>query len=247
MGTKMIGFLGGDKYDILLYLSKILNRLNKKVLLVDYSENRALTYSIPSVLLEQPIYTVYKNSNKAYEEAVRNTESISYQEIDFLFEPKYEELEALEEQYDVILIDFGYQVFSKFLSRCEEIFLCLDPKLHHIIQLKPLAKISTDFKDHIHLIFRQVYDCKINVSFVCEELGMEFPKDHIYTYYEETLDMKYCIDSQYNHVYHFMKISKGLKECLMYLIRTMYPDLSYRDLKSAYRIARTGRRKVTIS
>ena len=47
MGDKLIGFLGCDKYEIILYLSRILYHLGKKVLLVDYAESEALYQSIP--------------------------------------------------------------------------------------------------------------------------------------------------------------------------------------------------------
>lgn len=246
--SKMLGFLGAEKYDILLYLSKILCRLNQKVLLVDYSENRALTYCIPAPEGEQKLYTVQKSRRIRYQiegEQDKQEECISYQGIDFVIEPMYGSLMELSQSYDVILVDFGFQSYSKLITACDKIYLCLDQQLHHIMQLKPLKQMEAEIKEKCYLLFRQVYDCKISAAYLLEELSMDLPKEQVFLYYEEAMDMKYCIDSQYNHTFYFMKISRELKSCLLFLIRTMLPELPDHDVKSAYRMA--SRQKVNVS
>lgn len=241
MGSKKIGFLGADKHDILLYLSKILCKLNQKVLLVDYSENRALTYCIPSPGGERNFYTVQESEKLRYCTRIdgeKEDECISYQGFDFIIEPMYGTLMEISKAYDVILVDFGFQVYSKLITACDQIYLCLDPQLHHVMQLKPLKQLEAEIKERCYLLFRQVYDCKISAGYLLEELGMELSKEQVFLYYEEAMDLKYCIDSQYNHIFHFMKISRGLKSCLLFLLRTMLPEMKEHELKGAYRMAR---------
>lgn len=232
MGNRMIGFLGAEKYDILLYLSRILYRLNQRVLLVDYAENRALTYCVPVPMTSQGTITLHK-------------ECVSYQGIDFLVEPAYGELMELIEQYDIILIDFGFQVYSKLLKECSQIYICVDQQLHNIMQLKPL-KLMEELADKCFLLFRQVYDCKISSTYLLEELGLFLGEGQVYEYYQDSMDMKYCIDSQYNHTFQFAHISRGLKSCLLFILRNVLPCLTEQQRKNAYRVAKansiTGKR-----
>lgn len=238
----MIGFVGSDKYDILLYISKILCQLGQRILLVDYSESRALTYSIPTPHGERVFYTVREEDCLRYQvKGPQEEDPISYQGFDFVIEPMYDTLLKLRGNYDIILIDFGFQVYSKLITSCELIYLCSDAQLHHIMQLKPLKLLEEEIKDKCYLLYRQVYDCKIHASYLLDELDFDLESDHIYTYYEDLVDMKYCIDSQYNHTYHFMKISKGLKSCLLFLIRTMLPMVTEQAIRHAYRSARITR------
>jgi len=234
MGSKIIGFVGAEKYDILLYLSRILSRLKQKILLVDYSENRALTYCIPSTIREICGEYIKKQKAEVMEE------KISYLDVDFMMEPRYRDLLLVKEEYDLILVDFGYQVHSQLLSECSQIFLCVDQQLHNICQLKPLKRVMEHIEERSYLLFRQVYDCKISTEYLMEELELELPKDKIFEYYQETNDMKYCIDSQYNYSFQFTRLSKGLKCCILFILRQIVPSLSEQQRKNAYRCARRG-------
>ena len=242
MESKIIGFLGAEKYDILLYLSRILTRLKQRVLLVDYSENRALTYCIPMPGGCTGLVTFHESNTMSPEARDCNVydEKISYEGVDFLIEPRYRDLLQVREEYDIILVDFGFQVYSQLIRECSQVFLCVDQQLHNICQLKPLKLMVEGIGERISLLFRQVYDCKISVAYLMEELDLKFTQENIFEYYQETSDMKYCIDSQYNHSFQFTHISKGLKSCILFILRKILPTLSEQQRKSAYRCARNG-------
>ena len=46
MGSKIIGFVGIEKYEIMHYLSRVLRQLGQTVLLTDQSTERALACSV---------------------------------------------------------------------------------------------------------------------------------------------------------------------------------------------------------
>ena len=47
MGNNTVAYVGLDNFDIILYISRVLMKLGKKVLLVDHSETMAIKYCIP--------------------------------------------------------------------------------------------------------------------------------------------------------------------------------------------------------
>lgn len=213
----MIGFVGIQTYDILLYLCKMLHALDQKILLVDYAENKALSYCIP-MPKNQP-----------------NHQYISYQGCDFLQNPNYEKLQEIQQQYDKILIDFGFVQNYELLSRCSMIYLCTDQQLHHINAVKPFLKSGNDVMQRCRIIFRRIDSCKISIKYLMMELGVEFDVQKIYQYDQDIIDLKHCIDSQYNQTVHLVSLSKGMKGCLNFVMREICPNINRKQEKFLYK------------
>lgn len=199
MQSNIVGFVGAKKDDILLYLAKILSRLGKKVLLVDYTENRALTYCIKVPYHEQSFF------------------HLSEQEVDFMIEPQYEYLFQVQNSYDVILVDFGFQVYSKLIAQCKILYCCVDTQLRHMLLIRPLKQFMEQRQEQCFLIFRKIKGCNVDASYLINEVDIQLMSHHIY---------EYCEDDLYKNSFHVMTISRELKSCLLFLIRTIQIDIS---------------------
>ena len=111
------GFYGIDSYDIIHYLSRIFKNLNKKVLLVDKSCNKALFESI-----SKP-------------ENLKGNSLVSYRDIDYMNE--YEDNQA--SNYDYIFIDFGLNDKDKTII-CDKLFLLTDLQVHNVNYIKRMGR-----------------------------------------------------------------------------------------------------------
>lgn len=220
MGDKLIGFLGCDKYEIILYLSRILYHLGKKVLLVDYAESEALYQSIP-------IPDTLKEENNY----------IHYSGIDFI-QGKYYGRNKKEE-YDYILIDFGYDTSNIILSQCEKVLFITDLQLHN---LKRIKNIFYNGNGEKYLIIKDVFPCKIKPEYIREQLSsLMIGEEQVYILYQDPIDMKYRIQSQYDHKFSFPKLSKPAKSFLQDLIIKLNENISVKQLRNAYRKAERGK------
>lgn len=220
MEDKVIGFLGCDKYEIILYLSRILYHLGKKVLLVDFAETEALfqSISIPDTLREENDY-------------------IHYSGIDFI-QGKYYEIDK-KEVYDYILIDFGYDAENILLSQCEKVLFVTDLQLHNVKRMKDISYKGEGEK---YLIIKDVFTCKIKPEYILEQLSsLMIEEQHVYILYQDPVDMKYRIQTQYDHKISFPKLSKPTKFFLQDLIVNISENLSQKQLRSAYRKAERGK------
>lgn len=220
MGDKLIGFLGCDKYEIILYLSRILYHLGKKVLLVDYSESEALFQSIsrPDVLKEEKEY-------------------INYGGIDFIQGKYYKK--NREEIYDYILIDFGFHAEISLLTQCEKIMYVTDLQLHNVKRMKSISYHGNADK---YLIIKDVFPCKIKPVYIIEQLSnLLIEEQHVYVLYQDSIDIKYRIQSQYDLKFSFPKLSKPTKFFLQDLILNISDNLSRKQLRIAYRKAERGK------
>ena len=226
MENRIIGFLGVDKYDMILYLSRIIYRLNQKVLLLDCSENKALTYSVP-----MPSHILYQESESF---------TVTYRGVDFAYNAPATREQLLEYQgvYDVILIDFGFEKNHQLLQNCSHIIFVMNQKLHNMIRVKENS-VPKECKKF--LIFYEIYGCKISLYYAMEELLLEIPKEQIFEVTQESVDLKHSIDCQYNEVIRFHKLTKPYQKLLHSIVSYLYPEYNTKEKTKAYQKAKCGR------
>ena len=76
---RRVGFIGGyDKSNLLIYLAKIINRLNNRVLVIDTTIAKKTKYIVPAINLTKTFITTFENVDFAI--GYRNTEELE-QEI----------------------------------------------------------------------------------------------------------------------------------------------------------------------
>lgn len=219
MADNVIGFVGVEKYEIILYLSRILHHLNLKVLLVDLSESEALYSCIP----------IPKD--------MRNKENkIDYRGIDFI--KNENKLYDLQGNYDVILIDFGFNSYSNILSQCNRILLFTDLQLHNIERIKNM-KIQTVAE--MSLILKEFINCKITPEFITTQIGYNIDKEQVYVFHNDIIDMKYKIHSQYDDCFHFKKLSRSYKQFLKDVIFELVINIDLKTYRKAYKKAGRGK------
>jgi hypothetical protein len=219
MVSKVIAFIGCDKYELILYLARILYHLGKKVLLVDYSENEALYQCIPVPL------TLQEGNNY-----------IDYRGIEFA---KGQNVIAHDfSDYDVVLMDLGFYIDVKLLAACNKICYVTDMQLHHI---KHIKKIEDKCDKQKCLVIKDAFPCKITPEYIMNQVGQGIEKKSVYLFYQDPFDYKYKINSQYNDKFIFPKLSKEVQSFLKDMIMQLDETLSDKQYSLAYKKAERGK------
>ncbi|WMJ87535.1 hypothetical protein [Anaerocolumna sp. MB42-C2] len=215
MSTKanIIGFLGIETYDIILYLSKLLFHLNKKVLIVDNSDTEALTYCIPIPASMNP-----------------KINRIHFCNLDFI---KEKNVTDYLKEYDYILIDFGFKTNHMEIHNCSYIYLVTDKQQHNlarILNLKCKQEVFLIIKDRIKnksltYLLEMMKDNGINIK-------------QYYCLYYDDLDKENMTGIQYRNEISFKHQSGQMKDLLNELIET----LSFNKIEAgqAYKKAKRG-------
>lgn len=210
--SRVIGFYGSDKVEVLLYLARILNSLDYNVLLQDLSESKALTLCICKQYMDL-----------TDDEIIDYT----YNDIDFDYSRKEE-----YKDYDFVLIDLGYN--SKEIDICDEIWFFTDIQCHNIMRLK-YVNIDKD-KKRI-LIVKDFLNGKISKKYIMGELSnLELSRDPYIMYFEQD-DLRLAIDCQYNNISHFAKLSEEYLELLVEQLEEL--NIPLKNIKKA--LKRVGR------
>lgn len=211
---KTVGFIGAyDKTDLILYISKILTSMGKKVLMIDTTTMQKAKYTIPSMLPSKSYVTEFEGIDVA-------VGIYSYESIKRYFGiPEQEPL-----KYDYILIDVdsidsmesfdiknanqnyfvsGFDTFSirKGLEIIKDIFEPI--KLKKIFFSKNITKEEDDYFNYLALGSKAIWDD--------EQIYFPF----------ESGDQTFIIENQMASKIKFKKFTELYKESLIYIVEEL--------------------------
>lgn len=214
--NKIIGFIGIDAYDILLYLARICCNHNEKVLLVDNSLSKSLMLCIPNL-----------------EELEPSIDYIDYLGVDFT---TIAAKSINSCKYDKVFIFYGLHNMNIDYSICNHFILVSDAQLHTLLSIKEL---ELDSSKVMHIIMKDIYEVIIPDNKVLKTLNLS-GEIKIYTHYLDGWDLKYRGICQEQNLTSFQKISRYLKEYLYEISKLLYPEQSMKDLNNVIKKASKG-------
>jgi len=211
----IIGWVGIEKYDIILYLAKLLTCLNKKVLLIDRSENEALSYCIPTPAMLNP-----------------KTSKITFRNIDFIKDRNVSDF--VHDDYDYILIDFGFKTAHADIYKCSKIIIVTDKQQHNINKIKTLKFNTEDV-----LLILKVQGNRSELDILQESISDTLPiKDQIVIEFDE-IDKEKMITLQYNNEIKIKRLS-GQYVNLLEQIMTIILNFDRKEFGQAYKQLKRG-------
>lgn len=212
MECKVIGFIGLDVQDTILYLSRIFHQMGKRVLMADYSESQALYYCIPMI-----------PGTDDYAEAVEYRGT--YFTRGLLRQEDYKE-------YDVIMIFFGFAQREE-LKSCTHKIYTTDGEKNHVERLKESAEGGADY---LQLVYRNAGHEK----YEGQALGT-VRESCQYSCNDSTREKKLRIQCQYNELFSFRGISSNFKRYLEETVRAIFPEESAgKEFAEHFRRAQQG-------
>lgn len=232
--TRLIGFVGIDKYDIICYLARVLQKLKKRVLLVDASEEMALTESIP-----EP-----KRSEKP-DDAADFKAVMEYRGIHYLNYGSYNSfvIEALAQQYredgfyDCVLIDFGFRTNHNLVTQCDIMIGVTDQRIHNVRRLSLLPDTQGQKKV---LLLRDYCSSGIPEKVILRTLRYQKSECEVLYLYLNERDTALKLTSRYPGLATFRSISAEGKATMKRLLLLLFPKVGGMELTRAYRAAARG-------
>ncbi len=218
MANNIVAFVGVESFDTILYLSRILQRLGRNVLVVDNSETLALTYSIPQVS-EMNTYTTI----------------ISYRRVDFTNMPVFEELAA---KYDDILIDCGLKQPASSPNLFTKLIYVTDLFEYNIHRIKQIHDYYTCVNDKELLIRNSIYT-KISMGEISRLIDQGIPSGKIALLNRDDVDYESSLNNHINKVFT-LTLSRTYRNYLIRQVTSLCECFSRREIKEAYTRARNG-------
>ena len=198
---KIVGFVGYECEDIVLYLAKILCELGKKVVIVDRTEQEML-------LEMMEIQNHKENQEKDGEvSGIRITgQSICH------------------EEYDCVFYLFGYRLMHPKLYECEALVMVTDGVPAHASLLNKIG----NWERKQYLVIRNLVPMKHTEHYLAiladkEKCFCEIPFD------EKDIRMKYSLNSYVDGM--VKHLSAGMKQALRIVLEFLAVEYSERIIK----------------
>ena len=202
---KVVGFVGYECEDIVLYLAKMLSALGKKVAIIDRTEQE--------MLLE--VLGMYGNKENSAREGDFSGIWITDQGVNY-------------EEYDVILLLFGYRLIHPKLYECEVLIMVTDGVPAHASLLRKIG--HWDRKQY--LLIRNLVPMKHTEQYLAmladnEKAYCEIPYD------ERDARMRYGLGSFEDC--SIKRLSSGMKHSLITLITFLTSEYQEKQLRELVR------------
>lgn len=214
-----IAFFGIDNFDYILYLTRILHRLEKKVLIIDRSETGSLERVMPAPVGVDPA-----------------NEIITYRKVDFT---KSDLPKDRLDEYDVVLTQYGFKDPGDELLMYDRLMIVTDLYLSNVNRINDTPfKLRDDAE--CCLLVRNVVDTKITPYAIAEKIALDIPADNKLFLYFEYQDHANAIICQSNQVPRFTKISRQLRRMLVDDVMSIYPNIPKKACIKACKKAKKG-------
>lgn len=200
MKNKIMGFVGLDVQDTILYLSRIFYHMGKSVLMVDFSESQALYYSMP--------FIPGLDAQNAM---------VEYRSTYFTCKPLQEkEMEA----FDVILFFFGFKLCPE-INYCTHLVYTTDCDKNHIDKI---SNIKNHEKEYKQLVYRNAGNKWLKAYKL--PLAEEIREECQYIHNDSRREKRLRLQCQYNEIFGFRGLSGSFKRYLKDTVKAVFPEES---------------------
>lgn len=221
MASNIVAYAGINNFDNIMYLSNILSKLGKKVLLVDHSVNHALLYSIP---LPKGI-CCHKNI-------------ITYRQIDVTSKVIDQNIAA---DYDNVFISYGFMEPSDDIRLCNQFILVTN--LYRFNYERRISSLYTTFISDFEkrsILIKDVVDLNITPIILAEHINLNIPMENISSLYFDEKDYVNGLVCHHNSNFQMKYISKQHRIYLLDELGKLYPEITKKQIRAACRHARKG-------
>ncbi|MBH1940631.1 hypothetical protein I5677_06995 [Mobilitalea sibirica] len=221
MASNIIAYVGMDSFDVMLYLSRLLSVLGKKVLLIDHSETLSLTYSIP-----QP------------EGVSCKSDIIHYRGIEFTTMVVADEV---IKEYDDVLIAYGYTRQFQDIHYCNRIIYVTNLYRYNHERLLKLRHKDYIGKSVVRsLLVKDIISSFIDLEIISEKIDPLIHNNQIDYLFMDERDEISSLLCHHSYLPCLKKITGQMKKYLMNEVKNMHPQLEYKHIKCALHKARKG-------
>lgn len=221
---KNICFIGAfDKLDLILYLSKIIKCLGKKVLIIDSTQLQKARYIVPTINPTKSYITRFEDIDIAigfdsYEEIERYIGFTENQKMKYDYalvnvdnQENFDNFNNTDTLRNYFVTSFDLYSIKKGLETIKKIEKPI--KITKVLFSREMNENDNYYLDYLSLGYK--------ISW--EEKKINFPYD--------TQDIEAMIENQKNFKINIKWLTQAYKESLEYLIIDMIPDINITNLR----------------
>lgn len=216
-----IGYAGLEAFDLILYISRTITKLNKRVLIIDIADTEALTKAMK--------HGMNLDSRQ---------EIINYRDINYTRRiPSEKEFEAFER--GVVIINFGAYYYPDFPYDFHSIHVVVNTIPHQMDEINTLLQKIALHETKINLLVRDIITID-DVDRVKQSLELPNQLMDISYLYLDINDYESAVQCQVTQIVRFHRITKGMEKYILKQVKNIFPKLKETIIKKAIKLAKKG-------
>jgi hypothetical protein len=216
-----VGFAGCEAFDIIIYFSRTLVRLNYPVLIIDISDSGALRKAI------------YHGMDLDSSQDIINYRNIHY------VRRCPTKVELLPYQEGFVLINYGFRPLKELSFTCDYVYVVMNTYPHIIDHINVLLS-NTEWKtEQLILLIREIFTPN-DIDRVTSEVKLPYDTRKYYLFLDHN-DYFCSVNCQIQQSLKFLKLSSGMKKFIISSIQNIIPDMNSKKIKKAFTMAGRGR------
>ena len=219
LASNVIAYVGISNFDGIIYLSRILQKLGRKVLMVDNTESGVLRSTIPQLGDVDSEKTI-----------------ITYRRVDFTSMVLDQNI---LDSYDDVLLEMGTHEPLMCLALITKVVYVTDMFEFNRKRIEEI-KYYDNLEAQKSLIIKNAIDMKITVDTVVEKLKKNIKQEEVAVLYLDERDYTNSLICNYSKVPRFDKISDIQKNYYLGEVKVLVSDASKKQVKDAYHKAKKG-------
>ena len=217
-----ISYVGIEAFDVILYLSRTLSKLNLRVLIIDQSDTEALYLSMN--------HAMGLDSDK---------EIIHYRGVYYTKKiPNQEEMSAFQE--GVVIMSFGLEYKGDMPFLCDEFNVVINTFPHIVGRMNEMISVNGIRAKKIRILIRDITSID-DLERVKGEFTFPYDKQREDYLDYSVADRESALACQVNQVIQFTRVSGRMKKHILSHTQELFPGIPYGNIKNAYHNARKGR------
>lgn len=232
---KIIGFVGVESCEVICYLGRLLFKLGKRVLLADCSEFGALMECVP-----EPHFSRKPDTTETPELVLehKGLDYLNYGEYNSFVIGAVAENSMYRNDYDYLLIDFGFKVKHETIDKCDVLVQCCD---QHIYNIRRFAEMHGKSEQERCVLIRNYVNNGLSGKRILQELKAAETDDKVIILPYNESDFIHHLKKRYPAQDSFSGCSSDLKHVLVQIASKICPEVPMVKLKDACKKAASGK------
>ncbi len=232
---KIVGFVGVESCEMICYLGRLLYKLGKRVLLADCSEFGALMECVP-----EPHFSREPEAMETPELILehKGLDYLNYGEYNSFVIGAVAENSLYHDDYDYLLIDFGFKVKHETIEKCDYLIQCCD---QHIYNIRRFSGMKGKHGQERYILIRNYVSNGLSGKRILQELKSDMVDENVIILPYNENDFIHSLRKRYPAQDSFNGCSSDMKRVLIDIASKICPDASNSRLKDACRKAASGR------
>ncbi len=221
-----VNFYGCEKYEIIIYLARLMQQLGDRILIADFSDNAALSKGINRQMQISAVNEPVDYYGVFFTDLTGTDDKVASDILNHIIE---------EYKIDYLFIDMGYDM-REYLAQPDNIAVYVtDQQIQNINDFSICYKKTHMLYNESHyLLLKDIFSCRIDITGLIRETTEHIEKEKLFVLPHDDYDTVLRLMAIYDADIYPGRLSEAYEIMLSHFIKKFHPDIDRKSLRRLF-------------